>query len=115
MKHTLGIKHYLRYCDDFVIVGTDKIYLESLIEPVRHFLLTKLKLELHPAKLSIRSWDQAIDFLGYVSRPYVTSIRTKTKKRMLARVNQDNLSSYLGVCSHADSYRLSQVVKLIAW
>jgi retron-type reverse transcriptase len=115
MKQTMGIKHYLRYCDDFVIVSTDKIYLESLIEPVRHFLLTKLKLELHPTKVSIRSWDQGVDYLGYVLRPYATSIRTKTKKRMLARVTEDNLSSYLGVCVHANGYRLSQLAMLVAW
>ncbi len=115
MKQTLGIKHYLRYCDDFVIVSIDRFYLQSLIEPIRQFLMNALKLELHPTKLSIRSWDQGIDFLGYVSRPYATSIRTRTKKRMLARVTEDNLSSYLGICSHANGYRLSQVVRLVAW
>jgi retron-type reverse transcriptase len=115
MKQTLGIKHYLRYCDDFVVVSTDKAYLQSLIEPTRQFLMNTLKLELHPTKLSIRSWDQGIDFLGYVLRPYATSIRTKTKRRMLARVSQDNLSSYTGVCSHSNGYRLTQIVALIAW
>lgn len=115
MKQTLGIKHYLRYCDDFVIVSTDKDYLQSVIEPIRQFLATRLKLELHPTKVSICSWDQGIDFLGYVLRPFVTSIRTKTRRRMLARVNDNNLSSYLGICSHADGYDLSHIVRLTAW
>lgn len=115
MKQTLGVKHYLRYCDDFVIVSTDKKYLESLIEPIRIFLKDNLELGLHPHKVSIQSWHQGVDFLGYVLRPYATTIRTKTKQRMLLRVNENNLSSYLGICSHANGYRLSQVVKNIAW
>jgi len=98
-----------------VVVSTDQSYLKSLIEPIRQFLIKELKLELHPTKVSIRSWNQGIDFLGYVLRPHATSIRTKTKQRMLARVTEDNLSSYLGVCSHANGYRLSQLVTLIAW
>lgn len=115
MKQTLGIKSYLRYCDDFVVVSTDRFYLQSLITPIRQFLMNELKLELHPTKVSIRSWDQGVDFLGYVLRPHATSIRTKTKRRMLIRVTDDNLSSYLGVCSHANGYKLSQLVATIAW
>lgn len=115
IKQTLGIKHYLRYCDDFVVVSTNIKYLQSFIEPIRQFLAGNLKLELHPHKVSIRSWNQGIDFLGYVLRPYATTIRTKTKKRMLARVNEDNISSYLGICSHANAYGLAEVAKLVAW
>lgn len=115
IKQKLGIKYYLRYCDDFVIVSTDKIYLQSLIEPIRQFLKSKLKLELHPNKVSIRSWDQGIDFLGYVSRPYTISVRNKTKRRMMKKVNESNISSYLGICSHANGYRLAQLATLITW
>lgn len=115
VKQTLGVKCYLRYCDDFVVVSTNKDYLESLIKPIRNFLADSLRLELHPNKVSIRSWNQGIDFLGYVLRPYSTSIRTKTKRRMIKRINENNTSSYRGVCSHANCYRLSQTLKLITW
>lgn len=115
MKQTLGIKHYIRYCDDFVVISTDKSYLLSLIKPIRQFLSNELKLELHPNKISIRPWNQGIDFLGYVSRPHGTTVRTKTKRRMLKRVEENNLSSYLGICEHGDCYELSQLVTIIAW
>ena len=115
MKQTLGVRWYIRYCDDFVVVSHDRTYLESLIEPIRVFLRIILKLELHPHKVTIRSWEQGIDFLGYVLRPYGVTLRTKTKHRMLDRVSQHNLSSYMGICSHADAYRLGQVVQLVAW
>ncbi len=115
MKQQLNIQFYARYCDDFVVVSTDKAYLESLIEPIREFLLMHLKLDLHPSKVSIRSWEQGIDFLGFVLRPHATTLRTKTKRRMLARVNAHNLSSYLGICSHTNGHYLSQVAMLVAW
>lgn len=115
MKQTLGIRHYGRYCDDFVVVSTDQAYLESLIDPIRTFLRTELHLDLHPHKVEIRSWDQGVDFLGYVLRPYATTLRGKTRQRMIAQVTEQNISSYLGLCGHANAYRLSQIVRVSAW
>lgn len=109
-KHGLREKHYIRYCDDFVFVSTDRDHLQELVEPISYFLDERLKLNLHPDKLAICNWNQGVDFLGYVSKPHCTVLRTKTKKRMLRRVNQRNLSSYLGLCSHANSHRLQQTV-----
>lgn len=115
MKQTLGVKQYIRYCDDFVIVSQDRTHLEKLITPIRNFLKTELQLDLHPSKVSIRSWRQGVDFLGYVLLPHATVVRTKTQRRVHSRVNANNYSSYLGVCSHANAYRLSQTVRNIAW
>jgi len=115
VKQQLGVKRYLRYCDDFLIVSCDKVYLQELIQPLEQFLLQKLQLQMHPGKMYIRAWDQGIDFLGYVLKPNATILRTKTKQRAIRRVNRDNLSSYLGLCTHADAYYLSQLLTTIAW
>lgn len=115
IKQTVGVGHYIRYCDDFVVVSPDKEYLEQLIEPIRMFLQSSLRLDLHPTKVTICSWDQGVDFLGYVLKPHATLIRTKTRKRMITKTTSHNLSSYLGICSHANAYGLSQVIRLIAW
>lgn len=115
VKHHLGIRWYLRYCDDFILIAPDKAYLATLIEPIAYFLALQLRLELHPNKVTIRPWPQGIDFLGFVSTPHATLIRTKTKRRMLAKVGERNLSSYLGICSHACAYRTSETLRLIAW
>lgn len=115
MKQTLGIKQYVRYCDDFVVVSPDKDYLENLIQPIRQFLSQSLELDLHPTKVTIRSWQRGIDFLGHVLLPYATTLRDKTRQRMLARATEHNLTSYLGLCSHANAHHLSQVVRLTAW
>jgi retron-type reverse transcriptase len=114
MKQTLRTAHYLRYCDDFIIVSPDREYLLDLIEPIRYFLRWRLQLDLHPAKVTVHSWHQGIDFLGYVTKPHCTLLRPKTQRRMLARVTPDNLTSYTGLCSHADAYRTVQLLRTLA-
>ena len=114
MKQTLRATYYARYCDDFVIVSHDREYLLGLIEPIRYFLRTRLQLDLHPSKVTIRSWHQGVDFLGYVTKPHCTVLRPKTQRRMLARVTSSNLASYEGLYSHADTYRTRQILQILA-
>lgn len=115
VKQHLRVSQYVRYCDDFVIVSTDQAYLGSLITPIRRFLQTQLLLDLHPAKVTIRSWAQGVDFLGYVLRPQAITLRTKTRRRMITKVTKHNLSSYIGLCAHAQAHHVSQLLRTIAW
>lgn len=114
VKQTLQIKYYVRYCDDFVIVCASRSEADRRISMIGRFLKATLKLELHPNKVSVRTFREGIDFLGYVLKPGAMLIRTKTRARMLARVTSENKSSYLGVCSHANAYELSSLVRSIA-
>lgn len=131
VKHVLHVKRYARYTDDFVVVSSDKQYLESLLEPMRAFLADKLKLELHPKKISIRKYRQGADFLGYVVLPHSIALRTRTKNRMFRKMNErldayrsgtitkatfeGALNSYLGVLSHADAHELTQSFRNQFW
>jgi len=110
MKQRLRTKYYLRYCDDFIIVGSDARYLFGLIPQVQSFLSEKLKLKLHPYKVSIRSYYQGIDFLGYVIRPYHRILRTKTKHRMLRLVTETNQPSYFGILSHCAGHKIREQI-----
>ena len=110
IKHELRIKYYLRYCDDFLILSNDENYLKKLIIEIESFLRTNLKLRLHENKVEIRKLGQGIDFLGYVVRPHCTTLRTKTKKRMVRKVNKKNLSSYTGILSHCNGYELRKEI-----
>lgn len=116
------MKHYLRYADDFVILHKDKELLKNFVPRIGGFLSGRLKLSLHPQKLSIRKIRRGVDFLGYVCCPYFRTIRTKTKKRMFKKIDERNgemlagkrdkesfnqtLQSYLGMLRHADSHYL---------
>ena len=127
VKHQLRVKNYVRYTDDFVIVAEDQKYLDGLIAPIGRFLKNSLSLELHPNKISIRKFDQGIDFLGYIILPHYTLPRTKTKNRMFRKLEQrikqyhdgiidehsfnQVVQSYLGVLSHADSFEVSKKLK----
>lgn len=113
IKHHLRIDYYLRYCDDFIMLDHSRDRLIGLLAMLRQFLLSKLALELHPNKISLRTWHQGIDFVGYVLKPRCILLRHKTKIRMLKRVNQSNLQSYLGLCKHADAHELTSLVNQI--
>lgn len=111
MKYEFREKYYLRYCDDFIIVCHRRDHLFELIDRTSQVLESRLGLVLHPKKVRIRTWTQGIDFLGYVLLPQATNIRTRTVHRILKRINAVNMASYLGVCSHADAFELTQVVR----
>jgi len=113
VKHTLRIKYYIRYCDDFVILSVNKQYLENLIIKIAQFLENSLKLSLHPDKILIRKYHQGIDFLGYVSFANHSILRVKTKNRILRRVNQKSLQSYLGVLKHCNSYKIRDKISTL--
>lgn len=131
VKHELGVKNYARYTDDFIIVSENKKYLIDLLPIMQRFLAEKLKLTLHPKKISLRKYHEGIDFLGYIIFPHYQLIRLKTKKRILKKIrekaksyrnnkiSENNLSqsiqSYLGVLSHADTYKLTKSLKNQLW
>ena len=130
VKKKLKIKHYISYTDDFVFVHNSKKHLEQLLPEISITLQHKLKLNLHPQKVSIRKVRQGVDFLGYVVFPYFTLLRTKTKKRMLGAVLgkaikyaqrgisynsfKQTLSSYSGMLKHCrSSYIRMSINKII--
>ncbi|NQU82421.1 MAG: RNA-dependent DNA polymerase [Parcubacteria group bacterium] len=131
VKHTLRIKHYIRYTDDFVIVANDKLFLEKIIAHLNYFLTEKLFLKLHPNKVTIRKSSQGTDFLGYILFPHYRLLRTKTKQRIFKKLEkriweykngiiskqtlEQSLQSYLGVLSHANTYHLQQKLKNQFW
>lgn len=64
IKHTLGVKYYIRYVDDFVILHKDKRVLEYYLEHITNFLPC-LKIRLHPEKTNIYPLRNGVEFLGY--------------------------------------------------
>lgn len=111
VKHALKVKYYLRYCDDFVILENNYALLEESVKKIHNFLCERLLLELHPHKVSIRKLQQGTDFLGYVSLPHYRVLRTRTKRRMLRRVSEKNVVSYLGLLKHGKGSRLKSMIQ----
>lgn len=116
VKHNLKIKHYLRYADDFLILNSSKLLLLHYNDIMKSFLAENLRLELHPAKISIRKFSWGIDFCGYIVLAHYRLPRTTTKKRIFnkalkSRISDQALQSYLGYFSHANSYRIQTDLK----
>lgn len=127
VKHTLKIKYYLRYTDDFIILSESREYLLEVLEPIRQYLINELCLELHPQKIKLLDLKNGIDFLGYVIFPHHILPRNKTVKRirrkMKERLNNlrsnqisryqynQSVQSYLGYLKHSNSYCLAQELK----
>lgn len=127
IKHKLKVKYYARYTDDFVIVSSDKSYLERIIPLINEYLLENLSLNLHPNKVEILSCNRGVDFLGYTIFPNHTLVRKKTRKRIERNFHNKislfkekkiektkviaSLNSYLGVLSHANEYKCSENLK----
>lgn len=131
IKHKLRIKHYARYTDDFIIIHTNRQYLEDIIKQIDEFLQTSLQLHLHPHKVEIRKYRQGIDFLGYILLPHHRRVRTKTMRRITKKLVQkkhdvtskaitqeqynQSMQSYLGVLKHANAHRQQEIFAHVLW
>lgn len=126
VKHTLKVKRYVRYVDDFVLVADSVAQLAEWHAKIIEFLRAELRLELKPAKLE--PLIGGIDFLGYVLFPTHTVVRSRVIghcRDRLARWEREHCkaghitdsrkareevkaiwSSYCGHFSHASSFKV---------
>jgi hypothetical protein len=58
IKHTLNIKHYARYVDDFILLHRDKQYLLSCYQKIKQFVEKNLSIHLHPKKKYIQQYSK---------------------------------------------------------
>ena len=111
-KHKLKAKYYIRYADDFVVISQDKKWLENMLPQIENFLLEKLKLSLHPDKVSISTVASGIDFLGLVHFHDHRILRGTTRKRMFKNIQKDNrpevVNSYLGLLTHGNTLKIRE-------
>lgn len=114
LKHKLKTKHYVRYADDFVILSVDKSWLQEVLPKIADFLEEKLKLKLHPDKISISTLVSGVDFLGWVHFSDHRVLRTATKRRMIKKLevnkNPETFNSYLGLLKHGNTEKLKNKI-----
>ena len=126
-KHKMKAKYYIRYADDFVFVSQNKNQLENQISVIEEFLKEELKLEMHPDKVFIKTFSSGVDFLGMVNFSKHRILRTKTKRRMIAKLSSkhkmyredlvsnespnQSLQSYLGVLKHCEGWKIEENIR----
>lgn len=118
MKHRLKAEYYIRYADDFVVMSTDKKELEHILIQTKFFLRGNLFLDLHPDKVSIKTFSSGVDFLGWIHFPHHRVLRTVTKRRMFKNLKNNPksevLQSYLGLIKYGNTRRLEDQVNSYA-
>jgi hypothetical protein len=112
--YSLGFKYYVRYVDDFIILGDRKIVYE--LPKIKEFLKKELDLIISERKIVFQSIKIGIDFLGYYIKPSHTLVRRKVISRFRSKMinlknsdikdRLDIINSYFGHFSHANSYNL---------
>ncbi len=138
VKRVLHEEYYIRYMDDFLILGLDKKHLRYDKERIRIFLNNQLKLTLHPKKAEIFPIDpigkpmasngagRGVDFLGYVVRDGKRYLRKSTVRRFLKKSRRYTImlkngqvseqcilnayASWRGYFKFADSYMLMKKI-----
>lgn len=63
--HNLGIKHTIRYMDDYLLIYNDKEYLNKCLNIIKNKLKNEYKLEINDKKTRIYSSKEGFSFLGY--------------------------------------------------
>jgi hypothetical protein len=112
--YSQGLKYYIRYVDDFVILGK-KITISELPK-IKEFIETNLDLKISDKKIEFQKINKGIDFLGYCIKPNYTLVRKKIVSKFKGKIcylkSTDDkktlaaINSYYGHFMHADSYGL---------
>lgn len=79
IKDDLGVKYYVRYMDDFVLIGPDKAWCKEMLAHVDAYV-QQSGLALNP-KTGIQPITQGVDFVGYRHWTSHTLPRKRTVKR----------------------------------
>lgn len=112
VKDMLGVRYYYRYCDDIVVLGSDKQFLWH-VRDVIHQKAAEVGLYIKTNE-SVRPITEGIDFLGYVFDGHAARLRKRTKQkaaRRLAHVRsrkrrQEIIGSFKGMAKWSDARNL---------
>jgi RNA-directed DNA polymerase len=86
VKHELKCRHYLRYCDDFVLLANDPDTLRDWRVRIEDFLRMELALELNP-KQRLAPVSNGIDFLGYIVRRDYLLVRRRVVNNLKTKLH----------------------------
>lgn len=120
LKEDKKAKYYARYCDDFIILHSDKNYLCDLKQEIILFIESELNLSVKENHQVFPVSKRGIDFLGYVFFHNQTRVRKdivvifkrkvekirKNWKHMPSTQIINTIMSYYGWLKHADALNL---------
>lgn len=81
-KRILRIKYYVRYADDVIAIVANKSEAILLLENMKYFLKTVLKLDAHPGKTQIFPLEQGVNAYGFKTYKTHRLLRNDSKKKI---------------------------------
>lgn len=124
-KRSLGVKYYIRYMDDIIILSENKEELHRYKREISDYLNGELKLRLN-SKTAIRPVTQGIEFVGFRIWPRRVYLRKSTSlhmKRHLREMQEryrnyevsleevhDTIMSYKALMKHCDCEALDKKI-----
>ncbi len=135
IRYKLGLKYYVRYVDDFLIIHEDKQLLMDIVGVLQQYLRNEMRLELHPHKIYLQHYTKGVQFLNAYIKPYRTYVRNRTKVKAYHALRNWNryfdllaedevppkekleefraqVNSYLGLMVHQKTYNLRRKLLL---
>lgn len=135
VKHVLKVRYYIRYVDDFILLGRTREELQDAKDSIECFLRDKLRLTLKPEH-SLKRVSEGADFLGYIVRPDYVLARNRVTGNLKQKLEfyekelvstgvvaqkllfheetvsslRSTLSSYLGHLKHANTRNLVEAL-----
>ncbi len=85
VKHSLKVRHYVRYVDDFVLLADNPAQLRLWHSQIAEFLLTRLRLKLKDEH-RLAPLQAGVDFLGYVVYPHHRRVRRRVVQHCKAKL-----------------------------
>ncbi len=123
-KRNLGLKYYIRYMDDIVIIVENKERAKEVLELIRVKVEFELGLKLNINKSKIFPIAQGVNFIGFKIYPTHMLLRNDSKKRIKQKLRkldvlmieeeisietvEQILNSWLGHAEQANSYTFVQ-------
>lgn len=127
VKHELRAKYYLRYVDDFVIVGKDSAQLEVWRGQIEAFLSSRLRLALHPDKTKILRVKDGVPIVGIRVFWHHKLLKKSNLRRFMRRLQiyregvitgvitqehvQLGIAGWEGYAKEADTFKLREAIR----
>lgn len=125
IKEELRERYYIRYMDDFIVLGNNKGHLWEVRRQIEEYLNGELLLQLN-RKTAVFPISQGIDFLGYRIWPEYRLMRKRSVKKFKRKLRvfekkyavgeitfkeiDWSVQSWLGHAKHANTYRLRRKI-----
>ena len=87
-KRILGLKYYVRYADDIVIIVENKNCARQVLKDIGWYIDEYLHLSLHPKKSKIFPLAQGVNSIGFKIHPTHRLLRNDCKKKIKRKIRK---------------------------